>query len=608
MRGATTGGTTSAAARAAASAGTGASTRDDVLVIGSGFGGSVTALRLTEKGYRVRVLEAGRRFADTDHRPSNRVDRFLFAPRLGLLGIQRIHLLPDVLVLAGAGVGGGSLNFANTLYEPASDAFYRDRQWAHITDWRAELAPYYALARRMLGVVTNPTTTPHDELLRDLAEQAGRGHTFHATPVGVFFGRDGRKEPGVTVPDPYFGGAGPARTGCRECGDCMSGCRYGAKNTLVKNYLHLAEGRGAVVVERRTVTDIRPLPGGGYAVLSRRTGAFWTRRDPQVHHADQVVVAAGAWGTQTLLSRLRAEGELTGLSPRLGALTRTNSEALCGAGTGVRPAPIDFSRGVAITSSYHPDDATHIEPCRYGKGSNLMGLLTTVMTDGGGRVPRTVRWLGNVLRRPDHVASMMAGLPRWSERTLIALVMQTHDNSLIVRGRRSRLRGWHLTSEQGHGQPNPSWIPAGNAAMRTVARRIGGFPMSSLGEIADVPMTAHYLGGAVIGDSPQTGVVDPYQRAYGHAGLHIVDGSSVSANLGVNPSLTITAQAERAMAFWPRRGEADPRPPLAAGYARIAPVLPDRPVLPGWLPDAAPQALSTGDARRTPASQEHRSS
>lgn len=571
-------------------------TRDDVLVIGSGFGGSVAALRLAEKDYRVRVLEAGRRFADADHRRSTRVDRFLFAPRLGFLGIQRIHLLPDVLVLAGAGVGGGSLNYANTLYEPTADAFYRDRQWAHLTDWRAELAPYYALARRMLGVVTNPTLTPADELIRTLATESGRGHTFRLTPVGVFFGRDGAREPGRTVPDPYFGGAGPARTGCIECGDCMSGCRYGAKNTLVKNYLHLAKRLGVVVEERRTVTDIRPRPDGGYVVTSRRTGPFWGRRDVRTHLADEVVVAAGAWGTQLLLSRLKAEGSLPGLSDRLGDLTRTNSEALCGASTGARPAPADFSRGVAITSSYHPDEDTHIEPCRYGKGSNLMALLTTPMTDGGGRIPRPVRWVGQILRHPGRVVSMLAGLPRWSERSVIALVMQSVDNSLTVRGRRSRLRGWHLVSRPGHGRPSPRWIPVGNAAMRVVARRIGGFPMSSIGEIADIPMTAHYLGGCVIGDSAATGVVDAYQRAFGHPGLHVVDGSAVSANLGVNPSLTITAQAERAMALWPVKGEPDLRPPLGAPYERLAPVPPRRPVLPGWLPE--PAAAGTGPRPR----------
>ncbi|WP_116115499.1 GMC oxidoreductase [Austwickia chelonae] len=565
-------------------------TTDDVLVIGSGFGGSVSALRLAEKGYRIRVLEAGERFEDHDHRPSTRVDRFLFAPWIGLYGIQRIHVLRDVLVLAGAGVGGGSLNYANTLYEPVSDAFYRDPQWAAITDWRDELKPYYALARRMLGVTTNPLTTPADEMLKDLAESTGRGHTFRRTPVGIFFGREGRLEPGVTVSDPYFGEQGPERTGCVHCGDCMSGCRYGAKNTLRKNYLYWAERKGVIIQERRTVTDIRPLPDGGYEVVSRRTGPLWARPDEQRHHADQVVIAAGAWGTQRLLSRLKAEGSLRGLSSRLGDLTRTNSEALCGATTGVRRSPVDFSRGIAITSSFHPDEATHIEPCRYGRGSNLMGLLTTPMTDGGGPVPRIVKWLGKVAARPDRVLSIALGLPRWSERTFIALVMQNHDNSLTVRGRRSRWRGWHLLSSPGHGRPSPRWIPAGNQAARQVAQQIGGFPLSSIGELADVPMTAHFLGGCVIGAGPEGGVVDPYHRVHGYPGLHIVDGSTVSANLGVNPSLTITAQAERAMSLWPNKGDVDPRPSPGRGYRRVKSVAPGDPALPGWLPTVDPDA------------------
>ncbi|GAB78411.1 FAD-dependent oxidoreductase [Austwickia chelonae] len=565
-------------------------TTDDVIVIGSGFGGSVSALRLAEKGYQVRVLEAGRRFEDGDHAPSTRIDRFLFAPRIGLYGIQRIHLLRDVLVLAGAGVGGGSLNYATTLYEPVSDAFYRDTQWAAITDWRAELQPYYALARRMLGVTTNPLTTPADDILRAVAEDTGRGHTFRPTPVGIFFGRDGHLEPGVSVPDPYFDGQGPGRTGCLHCGDCMSGCRHGAKNTLRKNYLYWAERKGAHVQDLRTVTDIRPLPGGGYEVTSRRTGPLWSHPDQRRHRSEQVVIAAGTWGTQTLLSRLKDEGSLPRISARLGDLTRTNSEALCGASTGTRPGPADFSRGIAITSSFHPDEATHIEPCRYGRGSNLMGLLTTPMTDGGGRIPRFVKWLGQIARHPDRVLSVALGLPHWSERTFITLVMQNHDNSLTVRGRRSRWRGWHLSSRQGHGQPNPRWIPEGHRTAREIARRIGGFPLSSIGELADVPMTAHFLGGCVIGETPDHGVVDPYHRLYGYPELHVVDGSTVSANLGVNPSLTITAQAERAMSLWPNKGEPDNRPAPGEGYRRLPPVLPTDPALPGWLPSPHPDS------------------
>jgi cholesterol oxidase len=378
----------------------------DVLVIGSGFGGSVTALRLTEKGYRVGVLEAGRRFTpETLPRNSGDIRNFLWAPALGCTGIQRIHMLRDCVVLAGAGVGGGSLNYANTLYQPSSDAFYTDPQWAHITDWRSELDPFYAQASRMLGVVSQPSITPSDVVMRRVAEEFGRGDTVKPTRVGVFFGRDGAQEPGVEVPDPYFGGAGPPRRGCIECGECMTGCRHGAKNTLDRNYLALAERAGARVHPETTVLAVAPRAGGGWAVRTRPTRGLGRRRarNHQTFAADQVVFAAGTWGTQTLLHRLRDTGVLPGISPRLGELTRTNSEALVGAMSGRRPTPgsdRDFTQGVAITSSWFPNADTHIEPVRYGRGSNAMGLLTTVMTDGGTRVPRAAKAAAIALRRP----------------------------------------------------------------------------------------------------------------------------------------------------------------------------------------------------------------
>ena len=561
----------------------------DVLVVGSGFGGSVTALRLTEKGYRVGVLEAGRRWADEDFpKTSWDLKKFVWAPKLGCMGIQRIHALPDILVLAGAGVGGGSLNYANTLYEPKSDNFYRDRQWAHITDWRSELAPFYDQAKRMLGVVRNPTMTPSDEVIKKVADEMGVGDTFGMTPVGVFFGRDGDKEPGVEVDDPHFGGAGPRRRGCIECGECMTGCRHGAKNTLVKNYLHLAEQAGAQVHAERTVTAVRPLQGGGYAVDAVRTGAWRAGATKRTYTADQVVLAAGTWGTQQLLHRMKATRSLPAVSDRLGVLTRTNSEALGGATTRWRNRnQVDFTRGVAITSSFHPDELTHVEPVRYGKGSNAMGLLTTIATKGGGRWPRPLVWLAEAAKHPGQALSLYAGLNRWSERTIIGLVMQTQDNSLTLYTKRTRLGRVKVTSKQGHGLPNPTWIPAAYEANQRIAEQIDGFPGSSVGEIFDIPMTAHFLGGCAIGDSPDTGVIDPYHRLYGHEGLHVVDGSAISANLGVNPSLTITAQAERAMALWPNKGEPDARPPVGADYRRVPAVAPRAPV----VPQAAPGAL-----------------
>ena len=553
----------------------------DVIIIGSGFGGSVAALRLTEKGYRVGVLEAGQRFADADHaKTSWDLRKFVWAPRIGLRGIQRIHLLPDVLVLAGAGVGGGSLNYANTLYEPTSSAFYEDPQWAGISDWRAELAPYYDQAKRMLGVVTNPTMTASDRVMKSVAERLGVAHTFRMTPVGVFFGRGTSQEPGVVAPDPYFGGAGPDRTGCFECGQCMTGCRHGAKNTLVKNYLHLAEAAGAVIHPDTEVTRVAPL-GGSWSVSASPPGSWRRKRATKTFTADHVVVAAGTWGTQQLLHRMKDAGHLPRMSNRLGELTRTNSESLGGATTRLRSSyKPDFTHGVAITSSFHPDDMTHVEPCRYGKGSNAMALMTTVATKGGGPGRRWVTWTKQVMRHPGELASIYAGIRHWSERSVITLVMQTHDNSLTLYPTRTRLGRFKVTSRQGHGIPNPTWIEAADTTLRTVADEIDGHPLNSLGEIVDIPMTAHFLGGCPIGADAEHGVVDAYHRAYGHPGLHIVDGSTISANLGVNPSLTITAQAERAMSLWPNKDEDDKRPSLGEPYRRVAPIAPHHPVVP----------------------------
>ncbi len=370
-------------------------TQADVVVIGSGFGGSVAALRLTEKGYRVLVVEAGSRFADADFATTNwRLRRYLFAPRIGLRGIQRLHVLDNVTILAGAGVGGGSLVYANTLYEPPA-AFFEDPQWAGITDWRAELAPYYDQARRMLGVVDNPTETPADTALRTVAQDMGVGSTFRLTPVGVFFGPG----PGQHVDDPFFGGMGPARVGCTECGSCMTGCRVGAKNTLVKNYLALAEQAGAQVVADTEAVAIRPSAGaaGRWAVDVQRSGT-WVGRGRRTITADHVLVAAGAYNTQKLLHRMRDDGHLPRLSPMLGRLSRTNSEALGGSFT--RHATNDHSRGVAITSSMHPEPSTHVEVVRFGRGSNLMYLLGTHQTDlePGGRVGGP----GCAWRRPAH--------------------------------------------------------------------------------------------------------------------------------------------------------------------------------------------------------------
>jgi cholesterol oxidase len=558
----------------------------DVLVVGSGFGGSVSALRLTEKGYKVAVLEAGARFEDADFASTSfDLKKYLFAPQAGCYGIQRIDAIKDCLILAGAGVGGGSLVYANTLYEPL-DAFYDDPSWSHITDWKSELAPYYDQAKRMLGVVENPVRTASDDVMLKVAEEMGVGDTFHPTPVGVFFGgpeHGGAEEGGVDVEDPFFGGAGPRRTTCRNCGECMTGCRHNAKNTLVKNYLYLAEQLGATVHPLTTVTRVRPLAGGGYRVDVRWTKAKLSRRSAvRSYTAEQVVFSAAALGTQKLLHRLKATGDLPGVSDRLGVLTRTNSESILGA---LAPdLSTDYSKGVAITSSWHPDPVTHIEPVRYGKGSNAMALMQTVLTDGDGPGPRWQTWLKELWRERRNVLDLY-DMKHWSERTVIALVMQTLDNSITTFPKRTPF-GWRLSSKQGHGAPNPTWIPIANEATRRIAAMIGGKPGGTVGEPFNRPLTAHFIGGCTIGESPETGVVDPYQRMFGHPGLHVVDGSAISANLGVNPSLTITAQAERAMAFWPNKGEADTRPPLGAAYERVGAVAPRRPAVPAEAPAA----------------------
>ncbi|UXA14794.1 GMC family oxidoreductase [Mycobacterium sp. SMC-8] len=558
----------------------------DVLIIGSGFGGSVSALRLTEKGYRVGVLEAGRRYADEEFaKTSWNLRKFLWAPQFGMYGIQRIHLLRNVMILAGAGVGGGSLNYANTLYVPP-EPFFNDPQWKNITDWRAELMPHYDQAQRMLGVVTNPTFTDADRIMKEVAEDMGVGDTFVPTPVGVFFGPDNEKTPGKTVADPYFGGVGPARTGCIECGSCMTGCRYGAKNTLLKNYLGLAEKAGADVYPLTMVTGFEQRPDGLWEVRTKRTGGKLRRRS-RTFTANHLILAAGTYGTQKLLFKMRDQGKLPELSDRLGMLTRTNSESIVGAGRLKVGDDLDLTHGVAITSSIHPTPDTHVEPVRYGKGSNAMGLLQTLMTDGTGPqgtdVPRWRQLIDSARDDPRGTLRLL-NPRRWSERTMIALVMQHLDNSITTFTRKTRFGFRMLDSKQGHGEPNPSWIPAGNEVTRRIAKKIDGVAGGTWGELFNIPLTAHFLGGAAIGDSPGHGVIDPYHRVYGYPTLSVMDGAAISANLGVNPSLSITAQAERAASLWPNKGEDDLRPAQGQPYRRLSPIAPKNPVVPADAP------------------------
>ncbi|MEN8115152.1 MAG: GMC family oxidoreductase, partial [Actinomycetota bacterium] len=534
------------------------------------FGGSVTALRLTEKGYRVGVLEAGRRYHTGEFPKTNwNVKRFIWGPRLGLYGIQRLDLLGHVLVLSGAGVGGGSLVYANTLYKP-HDAFYRDDQWGGITDWKRELAPRYALAKYMLGVTESPADTPADDMLRHVAERLGVEDTFRPTPVGVFMG-----EPGIEVEDPYFGGAGPRRAGCTSVGACMVGCNQNAKNTLDKNYLYLAEQAGAVVHADSEVTDLERLSDGRWRVTTQRPGPR-SGRDRKIFTAEQVVLSAGALGTTRLLLKLAEAGRLPGVSGQLGQLVRTNSEVLTGATA--RGVDVDYSQGVAITSSIHPEPRTHIEPVRYPKGSSVMGFLATMLTDGGPGIPRPLRYFGNIVRHPVRWLRSVS-VRKWAERSVILLVMQSYDNSLRLFRKRG-LFGTRTVSKQGHGEPNPTYIAVANEAAKIAAEAMGGDAMSSINEVVlNRPTTAHILGGAAIGADDSCGVVDAYHRVFGEPGLHVIDGAAIGANLGVNPSLTITAMAERATSMWPNKGDQDARPAPGSPYESVPRVQPHSPTV-----------------------------
>ncbi len=551
----------------------------DVVIIGSGFGGSVSALRLAEKGYSVVVVEEGRRWT-RDNLPSTNRDlkNYFWFPSLGFRGAQRLSLLKDVFILSASAVGGGSVIYANTLYDPL-EQFFDDPAWAGISDWRDELNKHYAQAKKMLGVTTVPFVTAADELLLKIGRRMGVEDTWHPTEVGVYFG-----EPGVTVDDPFFGGVGPDRTGCIGCGNCMVGCLHNAKNSLDQNYLHLAEQLGVQVVPDRRVVSMRKASDGKWAVLGKNPGGMPHKNaDRTVVRADHVIFSAGALGTQKLLHKFADEGPLDRISPKLGSLTRTNSEAIVAATAGTDGE--DYSKGVAITSSIHVDEHTHIEPVRYGSGSDAMRGLVAPMVDGGGSIPRQLRFAKMIVTRPQDLLRNMFQT-EWPERTVTFLVMQSLDNSLQTFRKRTPF-GSYLSTKQGHGAPNPTWIPQANEAARIGAEEMGGIAAGSIFEATmDVPTTAHIIGGAPIGETPDDGVIDPWHRLHGHDGVHVCDGAAITANLGVNPSLTITAMTERAMSFWPNKGDDDARPPLGSPYERVAAVAPRNPAVPADAPAA----------------------
>ena len=514
----------------------------DAIVIGSGFGGSVAALRLAQRGRRVLVLEKGRRWRDQDFPRTNLAFwKALWLPRLGATGILQISWLNGLVVLHGVGVGGGSLGYANVLEVPAAD-FFRLPGWPAGVDWEARLRPFYQRARRMLGVARNPHLGPVDHALARIAAQRGYGDTFRATEVGVFFG-----PPGQEVPDPYFDGQGPPRRGCTFCGHCMVGCRENAKNTLVKNYLYLAERAGARIVPGREVVAVEPLPpsradGARYAVHHR--AAWGLRRGPtQVALARQVFLAAGVLGTLRLLFRSRELGLLPDLSPRLGEGVRTNSEELNGV---LMPRELDDADtpGLAINSIIQADPVTRIEPVRYASGSDLMRWLSFpgLPRPDAPRAARLLEALGLLLRHPLDALRLYV-LPGWARRVVILLVMQTQENRVHLRWRRGRL--WVEPDAE---RPAPVAVETGHQVARALAAMLGGRAMGTTAEALGIPMTAHILGGAAWGPDADRGVVGPDGQVHNYPGLYIVDGSVVPANPGVNPSLTITALAEYLLA------------------------------------------------------------
>jgi cholesterol oxidase len=518
----------------------------DYVIVGSGFGGSVSALRLVEKGYSVLVIEKGRRFHDSDFAKTNwHFWKYLWLPALRAHGILQISILKGVMVLHGAGVGGGSLGYANVLEVP-SEATFATPAWNSPRPWGQLLAPHYETAKRMLGVARNPKLWTADEVLCKMAGEQGMQHTFRATEVGVFFG-----EPGVTVPDPFFNGEGPARAGCQHCGGCMVGCRYNAKNTLPKNYLYFAEKRGAEVIAESEVTDVRQHPVEGTAgyEITYRPSTRLIKGTPQRLLARRVIFSGGVMGTLRLLLKLRDETKsLPDLSSRLGHVVRTNSEALLG--SVARNSDINYSEGIAISSIYNHDEITRIEPVRYPDGSSLMRYLAAPLIDTNVSVPmRVLRFLAWGISHPlDFLKALV--LPGWAHNVTILLVMQHADNRMRFQIGRSSFtlfrRGLVARSEPGY--EIRARVHGTHALTRDFAKRTNGIPLGSLGEnLLGLPTTAHILGGSPIGRNTSEGVVNENFEVHNYPGLYIIDGSIMPGNPGVNPSLTITALAEYAM-------------------------------------------------------------
>jgi len=518
----------------------------DYIVIGSGFSGSVAAMRLSQKGYKVGVIESGKRWNADEFPKSNwNIKKFLWFPKVGCYGIQRMHLLKDVFVLAAAGVGGGSLNYANTMYTPPQVFF--ERETVKRLGGEKELLPYFDIAKKMLGVVTNPKPTIQDQLLKDTAAEIGRGQTFTPTDVAVFFG-----EEKMLSEDPYFYGEGPDRIGCELCGECMTGCKKNAKNTLDKNYLYFAEKFGTQIFAEQKVYDIIPLSQNGdkgYIVKSKKTTCILGRLNGKTFKTKGIVHCGGVIGTLALLMKLKQNKHLPMLSDHLGEFSRTNSESIIGVKS--KSKKDDYSKGIAITSSVHPDENTHIEPVRYGKGHDFMGLLTGIMTEGGGVIPRQVKAFFNALFHPITFLRILNPIG-FAQRSIILLVMQTLDNYINIKRKRRLLWPFFraLTSSYGTEKKNPTWIPIGYDFGRRLAKRMNGITANITTEnLMDAPITAHIMGGCTIGQEPDKGVIDEENWIKGYRNMLVCDASQMPENLGVNPALSILAFSERAMSY-----------------------------------------------------------
>ncbi|MCA9929144.1 MAG: GMC family oxidoreductase [Anaerolineales bacterium] len=537
----------------------------DYVVIGSGFGGSVSAMRLTEKGYRVLVLERGKRFSADDFPKTNwNLFKYLWLPALRFFGIQNLTFMDDIWILSGSGVGGGSLVYASTHIKPGK-AFFEAAEWGDLADWEAELEPHYQTANRMLGVTENPRFWPADYMLRDIATELGQEHTFNPTPVAIYFG-----EPGEMVPDPFFGGDGPDRAGCIHCGGCMVGCRHNAKNTLDKNYLYFAEKNGAEIQAEANVVAIRPLYGpqpdnARYEIIYEHITDWIFKRQSTVR-TQNIVLSAGVLGTVDLLLRCRDElTTLPYLSAQLGKMVRSNSEALMG--ITAREETVDYSEGVAITSHFWIDDVTSVEPVRYPPGSSFMRTLTLPLVSLAGTFrERLWRVFEYGVRQPFDFLTVRI-LPEWARKNTILLIMQTVENKMHFERGRSlwTLFRKGLVSKRDKDEPIPAVIDAGRTVVNRFAEKTNGAPWSAMNEVLmGTPSTAHILGGCGIGADETTGVIDANHQVFNYPGMYVADGSVIPANLGVNPSLTITAMAERAISRIPDKDEAEPIRPLTA--------------------------------------------